>query len=297
MDLNAASLATLNVAITTAFNTSLTGYNSFHQQLAMRVSSTGSGNTYPKLDDIPKMREWIGSRVVNRLDTNAFTLLNRKFENTLAVPVDAIEDDEYGIYGNIAASFGQTSAELPDDLLIEQIEKGFTTTHFDGQNFFDTDHPVDDENGTEVSVSNLIAGANAAWYIMDLSNPIKPFIFQDRTPGMITPKTNMSDDNVAYEDEFHWLAKRRCAVGFGAYQMAFASKAALTVANFETASAAMNSMIGPMGRKIRRGRLTLVVGTSNHAAAKKILKAEQLEGGGSNTNFDDMDLLHINTLS
>lgn len=297
MDINAASLAAIDVAITTAFNTSLTGYNTHHQQLCMRVPSTGVGNTYPKLDDIPKMREWIGSRVINRLDTNAFTLLNRKFENTVAIPVDAIADDQYAIYTNVASSFGSSAAELPDDLLIEQIESGFTTAHFDGQNFFDTDHPVEDEDGAEVSVSNFTDGANDPWYIMDLSQPIKPFIFQDRAPAAITPKTNMSDDNVAYEDEFHWLAKRRCAVGFGAWQMVYASKAALTEANYEAASAAMNSMMGPKGRKIRRGRLTLVVGTSNHAAAKKILKAAQLENGASNTNFDDMDLLHINTLS
>lgn len=297
MDITAANLMTLNVAIETSFNKSLTSSEVYWPRLAMRIASSGSGNTYPKLDDIPKMREWLGSRVINRLDLNAFSLLNRKFENTLAIPVDAIDDDEYAIYSTVAADFGNTASELPDDLLVEQIMAGFDTNHFDNQFFFDTDHPVEDENGVEQSVSNLQAGTDEAWFLMDLSQPIKPFIFQDRTPAQITAKTNMSDDNVAYEDEFHWLAKRRCAVGFGAWQMVFASKAPLTVANYELAKAAMDGMDGPKGRKIRRGRLTLVTGVSNHAAAKKILKAEQLENGASNTNFDDADLFYMNTLA
>lgn len=296
MDINAASLAAINIAINTAFNQSLTGSTTHHAQLAMRVNSTTAGNTYPKLDDIPKMREWIGDRVVNRLDVNAFTLLNRKFENTIAIPSDTIADDNYGIYTNFAASYGSTAAELPDDLLIEQIAKGFNTVHFDGQFFFDTDHPVEDANGVEQSVSNLQAGAAAPWFLMDLSMPIKPFIFQDREAATIVAKTNLNDDNVFFQDEFVWGAKRRCAVGFGAWQMVYASKAALTAENYETVRTAMMSMDGPKGRKIRRGRLTLVVGASNEGEALEILNNERNAAGATNKWRNTADMLVINTL-
>jgi phage major head subunit gpT-like protein len=45
---------------------------------------------------------------------------------------------------------------------------------------------------------------------------IKPMIFQDREKPKIAPKTNLNDDNVFFQDEFVWGAKRRCAAGFGA---------------------------------------------------------------------------------
>ena len=88
MELNAANLATLNNAVVTAFNQSILGHDDTWKTIAMEVNSTSSGNFYPKLDDIPGMREWFGDRVVHDLDMDGFTLLNRKFENTLGIPVD-----------------------------------------------------------------------------------------------------------------------------------------------------------------------------------------------------------------
>ena len=294
MDITRAALAALNVAMTTAFNTRLTGVETTYGRIAMTVQSSTRHQTYPKLSELGPMREWVGERYVERLQTDGFVITNRKFEKTVAVPVDDISDDVYGVYQPLVSDMGQVAAELPDDLVWEQLEKGFTTAHYDGQYFFDTDHPVEDEDGTEVSVSNFGGGSGSAWYLIDDSRAIKPLIFQDREKATITPKTNLTDENVFNHDEFVWGAKRRCAAGFGAWQLAYASRQALTPENYAAARAAMMAMRGHRGRKLNLKPRLLVVPPSLEGAAREILLNERDTAGATNPWRNTAEL-HVET--
>ncbi|MFE3838882.1 Mu-like prophage major head subunit gpT family protein [Pseudogemmobacter sonorensis] len=294
MDLTRAALAAINVAFTAAFNTSFTGVAPTFQRVAMTVKSTTRHQAYPKLHELGPMREWVGERFVERLEADGFVITNRKFEKTLAVSVDDIADDLIGIHGTFLADMGQTAAELPDELVWEQLEKGFTSEHYDGQLFFDTDHPVVGENGQESSVSNFQGGAGAAWYLVDDSRPVKPIIFQDREPAKIVPKTNLTDENVFNHDEYVWGAKRRAAAGFGAWQLVYASRQPLTPANYALARQAMMSMRGHRGRKLALKPKLLVVSSANEGAAREILLAERNAAGATNV-WQNSAELHVET--
>ncbi|MBN7785141.1 Mu-like prophage major head subunit gpT family protein [Ponticoccus gilvus] len=282
MDVTIAGLGALNIAFNTAFNERLTGVETTYGRIAMTVNSTTRHQTYPKLSELGPMREWVGERYIERLETDGFSITNRKFEKTVAVQVDDIADDQIGIYSPIVSDMGQTAAELPDDLVWEQLEKGFTTEHYDGQMFFDTDHPVENAAGVEQSVSNFQGGAGAAWYLIDDTRAIKPLIFQDREKAKIVPKTSLTDDNVFDRDEFVWGAKRRCAAGFGAWQLVYASRQALTPENYAGARAAMIAARGHRGRKLNLRPKLLVVSAANEGAAREILMAERTAAGATN---------------
>lgn len=297
MDINRASLAALNTAFTTAFNTRLTGIETTFGRIAMTVPSTTRNQTYPKLSELGPMREWIGERHIERLEKDGFTITNRKFEKTVAVPVDDISDDQIGLYTPIIQDMAQVAAELPDDLVWERLEQGFTTEHYDGQMFFDTDHPVAGETGNEVSVSNFQGGSGAAWYLIDDSRAIKPMIFQDREAARITAKTNLNDDNVFHLDEFVWGAKRRCASGFGAWQLIYASRQPLTPENYEAARAAMGAMRGHKGRKLNLRPRLLVVPSTLEGAGREILMAERNAAGATNVWRNSADLHVENRLT
>lgn len=294
MDVTKAALAALNTAFNTAFNARLTGVETTFGRIAMTVKSTTKNQAYPKLSEIGPMREWIGERFIERLDSNAFVISNRKFEKTVSVPVDDIADDQIGMYAPIVSDMGQTAAELPDDLVWEQLELGFDTKHYDGQFFFDTDHPVTDKDGNEISVSNFGGGTGAPWYLVDNSRPIKPIIFQDREPAKITPKTSLTDDNVFDRDEFVWGAKRRCAAGFGAWQLIYASRQPLTAENYELARKAMLEMRGHRGRKLNLKPGLLVVSPANEGAARELLLAERTASGATNVWRNSAEL-HVET--
>lgn len=282
MDINRANLAALNTAFSTAFNTSLNDTPSTWAKIAMRVPSSTRHQAYPKLADIKGMREWVGERFIQRLDKDGFSITNRKFENTIAVAADDIADDQVGIYTPMVQDFGQTAAELPDELVYEQLLAGFDTAHYDGQNFFDVDHPVLDEHGVERSVSNYTDGAGPAWFLVDDSRAIKPLIFQDREAAKITAKTNLTDENVFNHDEYVWGAKRRCAAGFGAWQLIHGAKIALTPASYAAAREQMLSMRGAWDRKINLRPKLLVVPPSLEGVAREILLAERNAAGATN---------------
>ncbi len=282
MDITQAALAAINTAFSTAFNERLTGVETTYGRIAMTVNSTTRNQAYPKLSELGPMREWIGERYIERLETDGFTITNRKFEKTVAVAADDIADDQVGIFAPVVSDMGQTAAELPDDLVWEQLEKGFTTEHYDGQMFFDTDHPVENVVGVETSVSNFQGGSGAAWYLIDDTRAIKPLIFQDREAARITPKTSLTDDNVFMQDEFMWGAKRRCAAGFGAWQLAYASRQPLTAENYALARAAMLSARGHKGRKLNLRPKLLVVSAANEGPAREILLAERDAAGATN---------------
>jgi phage major head subunit gpT-like protein len=260
----------------------------------MTVGSTTKEQGYPKLSEIPGMREWVGSRQINRLEADGFVIPNRKFENTIAISVDDIDDDSYGIYSPVAADFGQSAAELPDDLVWEKLASGFDTAHYDGANFFDTDHPVEDADGQERSVSNFTNGAGPAWFLIDDTRMIKPMIFQNRLDAQIVAKTSLTDDNVFDKDEFVWGAKRRCGAGFGAWQLAHGSTTTLNAENYEAARVAMSAMRGHRGRKYNLRPRLLVVPPQLEGAARDLLISERTTQGGTN-KWRNTAELHVET--
>lgn len=64
------------------------------------------------------------------------------------------------------------------------------------------------------------------WYALDVSAPIKPFIFQDRRAVQLVAKTAVTDDNVFMLREFLWGVDGRGAAGYGPWWLALKSTGA-----------------------------------------------------------------------
>jgi phage major head subunit gpT-like protein len=60
---------------------------------------------------------------------------------------------------------------------------------------------------------NVAAGE--AWYVADLSAPIKPLILQKRKEVELVSKTSLTDDNVFWQREFIWGIDCRGVAGYG----------------------------------------------------------------------------------
>lgn len=250
-------------------------------KVAMRVGSVGAEENYSWLGDLPGIREWIGERFINRLTSARHIITNRKFEQTIAVLRDKIEDDQYGIYAPLFEKMGYDVAQHPDDLVFSLIKRGFTTFCYDGQYFYDTDHPSYDENGDLISVSNFQGGSGIAWYLFDANQPIKPVIFQERMPFKFESLTKPTDDHVFWQDEFVYGVRGRSNAGFGLWQMAYASKQTLNATNFALARAAMMNMRRQSGKPIGIMPTHLVVPPSLDGEARQLLKALKDEGGSN----------------
>jgi len=246
------------------------------------------------------MREWIGDKVVKVLEAFKYTIVNRSFEATVAVKRDDIEDDNLGIYGPQAQQAGWSAKQLPDELVFELINGGFKNDCYDGQYFFDTDHPVGDTSvsnkgtaaltastqaeviatygaartammsqkdeegrplnivpdtllvppaleavaltimnnerledgkanpykGTATVVVGTRLSSSTAWFLLDTSKPIKPFIYQERKAPVFVSQTGEENDDVFMRGEFKFGAEARANAGYGLWQLAYGSTGA-----------------------------------------------------------------------
>ena len=197
--------------------------------------------------------------MLKNLAAHGYTLKNKTFEDTIKVKRTDVEDDNYGIYGPLMTELGRAAGEHPDELIFSLLAAGFSTACYDGQFFFDTDHPVKNPDGTETSVSNFGGGAEAPWFLLDTGRAIKPLIFQQRIPYGFTQLSAETDENVFMRDEYLYGVRARVNAGFGLWQWAYASKQPLTPDNYAAARQAMQELKGDEGRPLGIKPDTLVV--------------------------------------
>ncbi|MBW1991581.1 MAG: Mu-like prophage major head subunit gpT family protein, partial [Deltaproteobacteria bacterium] len=173
MIINQENLANIYTALSAVFNAAFQAApDPWYKRVAMVVPSTGRSIDYKFILDFPGMREWIGDRVIKSLEGKSWEVVNKDWEATIEVFRNDIEDDQLGLYTPIVAAMAEEAAHHPNQLIADLIKNGGAAQCYDGQYFFDTDHPVGD--GT---ASNLDAGAGTPWYLLDVRRAIKPFIF------------------------------------------------------------------------------------------------------------------------
>lgn len=230
------------------FNERFTTASSQYQRFAMEVNSSTRENVYPRMNDIPGFREWVGDRVVNSLSGTAYALINKTYENTLEVKRDDFEDDQYGLYTPVVAEMGQQSGELPDLLSFGLMASGENKMGYDGLNFFGPNHVTYGRIGATAPVAynnlQLPNGGDPvgpAWYLMATNRPMKPFIVQRRRPFVLTPRMNLMDPSVFDRGTFLWGVDGRMNVGFGMWQLAIKSYAPLNATYYAAARALMMS--------------------------------------------------------
>lgn len=144
MIVNQANLHGLTVGYSTAFNKSFDTTQSNYQKVATVVPSTTGEQDYKWLGQMPGMREWIGEREVQALAAYDYLIKNKKFEMTIGVPRDDIEDDKYGVYTPLFSNMGEAAALQPDELVFGAMMSGFNEKCYDGLSFFNTAHKVGD---------------------------------------------------------------------------------------------------------------------------------------------------------
>ncbi len=189
MIINQSNLSNMYVALNTIFNAAYEGAPSFYNRVAMVVPSANKTNDYKFMLQFPMLREWIGDRQIRSLAAANFQITNKDYEATVEVDRNDIEDDQLGVYNPVVAELGRSARQHPDTLIAALLAAGFSTACYDGEYFFDTDHPVG--SGTQ---SNDGAGGGTAWYLLDTTRAIKPFIFQQRTQPMLVRQDRPDDE-------------------------------------------------------------------------------------------------------
>lgn len=301
MIINKANLAAVFITLKTVFNKAFSEAPTTWEKIAMKVPAPSGEADYAWLSNFPKMRRWIGDKVIKALKAFKYTLSAEDFEATIAVKRKHMERDQVGIYEPQVKSAGVSAKEFPDELVYEVVNGAFANKCFDGQYFIDIDHPVGNE-GNVVSVSNkgtaplsnaTKAAADAsfgaarlamrsfkdddgrnlnirpnvllvppalevtaislmthekladdtpnpyrgmaevvcdgrlssatAWFLLDTTRPVKPFIYQETKAPHFVSQTNPEADDVFNRGEYKFGAEAEASAGYGFWQTAYGS--------------------------------------------------------------------------
>jgi phage major head subunit gpT-like protein len=104
---------------------------------------------------IPAMREWLGERRIQSLAAYSVTVTKKDFELTVGVSRDDILFDRFNNIADQIRGMGQAVPRHFVKFFTDLLLGGFTALSYDGQYFFDTDHP----NGTGATYSNSTSAA------------------------------------------------------------------------------------------------------------------------------------------
>lgn len=292
MIINSANLAALRVGFSTLFKKGLGQTTSQYALIATTVPATTKEQRYGWLGKIASVREWLGPRVVQNISESDYSIREKKWELTIGVDRDDIETDNLGIYSPLFEEMGQSTGAKWDQLVFGALLGGFTTNCYDGQFFFDTDHPVLDESGNIITVANTDGGTGPAWFLIDNSRVIKPILLQKRKDFNFVAKDKETDDNVFDKNEYVYGSDARANVGYGFWQFIWGSRQPLTPDNYEKARVALQTMKGDFGRPLGIKPGLLLVPPQLERAANKILKNEKGPGGEDN-EFKDTAKLEV----
>lgn len=271
------------------------GFNSLFQEgldmapddwrrIATEVNSTGSGEQYGGLGEVDNVREWVGDRQIKSMKEWDYFLKNLDWELTIGVPRNHILDDKLGQYSMRFKNMGKSTGAFPNQKCFGGLNLGFNELCYDGQNFFDTDHPVLDKDGNMTTIANTDGGSGRAWFLLDTTQVMMPILFQNRQSFNFISKDNQSDDNVYHRKEYLYGTDGRFAVGFGWWQYCWGSKQPLTPENYEIARVALSSVTGDYGRPTGGNGDLLVVQPADESAAKAIVASTLINGGETNSH-------------
>jgi len=266
-------------------------------RIATEVPSVTASNTYGWLGDMPQLREWIGDRQVRDIKEHGYQIVNKSYEGTVGVKRTLIEDDQFGMYRPIMQGLGTSAARLPDELLFGLLKNGHANLCHDQQFFFDTDHPVYpnvDGTGTAITVGNVATGSAPAWYLLDVNNVLRPFIWQSRKKPELVAMTASNDEQVFTANEFRYGVDMRGNAGYAFWQLAYKSQAVLDEDGYAAARAAMMNVKTDGLRPLNVRPSLLIVPPALEKAARNLLLKDK---DGGNPWYGSAELLVTQLIS
>lgn len=135
-------------------------------RISMLFTSDQDSEEYRWIGQTPAMREWIGGRDAKGFRDNGLTIKNKHYEATLEVLVRDLRRDKTGqVMARVRELALRANAHWAS-LLSTLILNAATTTCYDGQYFFDTDHSEGysgaQSNSISVDISALAAAAHGS---------------------------------------------------------------------------------------------------------------------------------------
>lgn len=148
-----------------------TGGAAWINQVAMRMSSDQASEDYAWMGTSPALREFIGGRTPAELRELSFSITNKDYEGSITIKSKDMRRDKLGMIQVRVNQLADRANDHPAKLLSSLIIAGESTTCYDGQYYFDTDHS-EGSSGTQSNDITSSASSTTAPTTEEMSNAI-----------------------------------------------------------------------------------------------------------------------------
>lgn len=121
-------------------------------------TSDQASEEYAWLGQSPAMREWVGGRNAKGFSEQSMTIKNKHYEATIDVLIRDLRRDKTGQVMTRINEMARRANSHWASLLSDLIVNGASTTCYDGQYFFDTDHNEGSSGDQSNSITADISG-------------------------------------------------------------------------------------------------------------------------------------------
>lgn len=133
-----------------------------YDKVATVIKSSARTENYGWIGSAPRLRKMLGERQAKKLAEYKYAITNETYEGTVEVDVEDIMDDQTGQYAIEARNVGESARMFPDELIFQTLlPGGFTSLCYDGQYFFDTDHPIGTTGTTQSNLGTAALDATS----------------------------------------------------------------------------------------------------------------------------------------
>jgi phage major head subunit gpT-like protein len=185
MNITSDKISAMNTAFDLSFKTAFEYAKTQYQEFCMTVGDADHTVVeLPFFEQFSFMRKWVGPRQVKNLSAKKLVMREDAFEDTVGVPVRAIETDNWGVYANSISQMGDNASRLWDRLAAAALcDAG---NWIDGKPFFSTDRKYGKSTVGNKTTDALSASTfNAAFEAMCA------YCGHDKEPLGILPDTLM----------------------------------------------------------------------------------------------------------
>jgi phage major head subunit gpT-like protein len=133
-------IANLTAGVKAIYGDAYAAQGGVWRNVATLIESTLAVETYAWLSELPIMREFVDERVIKELSEFSYSIRNRKFEATIGVAREVLEDEQLGQVRIRVQSMAEAAATHFDQLVFDLIAQGQMSNCFDGLPFYAANH-------------------------------------------------------------------------------------------------------------------------------------------------------------
>jgi phage major head subunit gpT-like protein len=151
MIINGATLESLRVGLQATFQAAFTVVTSPWEAFTQKMTTTNDSESFNWLEGMPSVKAWVDDAQFETFAAQAWEIAIKKWQVGITLAREDIVDDKLNQVLSRVNDLGGVVKRHPGTLVYTKIKAGDAALCFDGEYFFDTDHP-----GTQ---SNKITGA------------------------------------------------------------------------------------------------------------------------------------------